>query len=609
MERRAANDVWVGLGLVGAVLLVYLPVICGGGFFFDDQLLLLDNRAIWADGGLWSIWFSTDHPDYFPLMSSTLWVEARLWGHAAWGYHLTNALLHGASAVLLWRILLRLRVPAAGAVIGALLFALSPVNVASVASIAERKNTLSMLLACGAVLAWLRAQDTGSRRAYAWSIVLFAGSLLSKTATVMVPVVLLVLAWQRRGRVTRRDVLRTSPFFGLSLLLGLVTVWFQHHRAIGGVVVRDDSMVSRAATAACAVWFYLGKALLPVNLMFNYPRWDVMRWGAAAFVPAVLLLALFALLGAFRKTALRPALGALGIYVLLLLPMLGFLNIFFMRYSLVSDYWQYHATAAVYGLIGAAGAWAIGKTRGAGRRAWLAAASLVVLLFAGVAASEATIYRSGESLWRDTIARNPDAWVAEAQLGMAELQAAGGDAALLADAIGHLERARALAPQEPENLLNVGAAYQRAGRTADALAAYAAAAKSPRATANDRSSAFLNQSAVFSQAGRLEEAAAAAAEALAAEPGSALAALRMADVQLRRGDAAAAQRWYEQALTLDPTLGGARYALAGIKARAGDLHGAATQVALLTGAAPDDPAVRAAVERLAREGAATRGGR
>jgi hypothetical protein len=110
MNQHTSRVAWTSLGLLSLVLCVYLPVIAGCGFLWDDHLLLLDNRLVWSPGGLFDIWFSTKNPDYFPLMSTSFWLEARLWGREAWGYHLVNALLHAGSAILLWRIFTRLKI-------------------------------------------------------------------------------------------------------------------------------------------------------------------------------------------------------------------------------------------------------------------------------------------------------------------------------------------------------------------------------------------------------------------------------------------------------------------------------------------------------------------
>ncbi len=220
--------------IVGAALLAYAPVL-RAGFIWDDAVFLTENRLIRASDGLYQFWFTTAPPDYFPLTSSMLWFEWRLWGQNALGYHVVNVLLHAASAMLLWRVLLRLKVP--GAWLAGLLFAVHPVAVESVAWITERKNTLPMVLCLASLLAYLRFDDsihhddttsttngnllhshhddtTGTTNGnlqstirtpqYSISLGLFLLALLAKTSVVMLPVVLLLLAWWRRGKIRRQ---------------------------------------------------------------------------------------------------------------------------------------------------------------------------------------------------------------------------------------------------------------------------------------------------------------------------------------------------------------------------------------------------------------------
>jgi hypothetical protein len=97
--------------LVALTLLAYVPAI-QGGFVWDDDSMLTDNFVI-KEHGLYRAWFTTKQLNYWPVTSTSYWLEHKFWGLNPIGYHVTNILLHAASALLVWRILLRLRIPGA----------------------------------------------------------------------------------------------------------------------------------------------------------------------------------------------------------------------------------------------------------------------------------------------------------------------------------------------------------------------------------------------------------------------------------------------------------------------------------------------------------------
>ena len=505
--------------IVAAALLAYAPVL-RAGFIWDDDAFLTENPLIRAPDGLYRAWFTTTSPDYFPLTSSMLWLEWRLWGPNAAGYHLVNVLLHAASAVLLWRVLLRLRIP--GAWLAGLLFAVHPVAVESVAWITERKNTLAMALYLASILAWLRCDgvgfhhdDTtsttnGSRQTairsdhdettntsnatphstlrtphYLLSLGLFLLALLAKTSVVMLPAVLLGCAWWRRGRVARRDLVRVLPFAAVAAALGLVTIWYQYHNAIGPHVVRSEGLASRAVTAGWAAWFYLYKALLPLKLCFVYPRWTA-AVSLLAVVPGLLFLAMLFLFARFGPKGWgRPFLFALGYFLVTLLPVLGFVDISFMYYSLVADRWQYTALVGVVALAAGLSARLLERPGGT-RKAATAAAGALVLACAALTFGQTHIYHDQEALWRDTAAKNPTAWIAYTNLGgllFRKAMAPGADSAALLDEAGRcceqafriLDRAGAPKPYYAAAYVNRGNIRAAAKRCAEAVSDYSRA--------------------------------------------------------------------------------------------------------------------------------------
>src|SRR5688572_10527758 len=121
----------MGVAIIALTFLAYYPALTNG-FIWDDDDLLTENPLIF--GPLRDIWFSTKFFDYYPLTLTSLWVEFRLWGMRPAPYHFTNILLHAISAVVFWRVLLRLSVP--GAWLAAAVFAVHPVAVESAAWIA-----------------------------------------------------------------------------------------------------------------------------------------------------------------------------------------------------------------------------------------------------------------------------------------------------------------------------------------------------------------------------------------------------------------------------------------------------------------------------------------
>lgn len=464
MKPLTPKQNWlVGLLLVAATFIAYQPM-WQAGFIWDDDGFLLNNPLIHRPNGLFHFWFTTSAPDYFPLTSTTLWLEWRLWGEKPLGYHLVNVLLHALSAVLWWRVLEKLRMPLPW--LAAALFALHPVAVDSVAWITERKNTLSMFFFALSLLCYLKAD---AQRWYWLSLLAFLCALLSKTAPVMLPFVLLLCDWWRseQKKFSQRELFRVAPFFLLSLALGLVTVWFQHHRAISGdaSVVRADSLPTRIAGAGWAIWFYLFKALLPVNLSFVYPRWKIDTANPLVYAPALLVVAALLFFWLKRERWGKGWFFALAYFVLLLLPILGFLNIYFMRYSLVADRWNYFSIIAPMVLL-AAGTGCIANHGGQSSLLVSKVLGGVLLLAFGLLTWEHSgTYQDPETLWRTTVARNPSSAMAWNCLGDAVLQNG-----KLEEAISYFEKSLAIDPGDPLVQNNLAAALLRRGQANKAIA-------------------------------------------------------------------------------------------------------------------------------------------
>ncbi len=404
-----------GFALIVLVTVVtYLPVL-RGGFIWDDDVLITENPMVKAPDGLHRFWFTAEAADYRPMTWSLWWLEWKLWGDHAAGYHAVNVLLHAMNAILIWIILRRLRIPVAW--LGGLLFAVHPVNVVTVAWVSEQKNTLSMFFMALSILSYLKFDEEGHRRWHVLSWMTFLAALLSKTGMIMEPFALLGCVWWRHGRWQRKDWLRCAPFFFACAVMGLVTV-VQHQHVLAGEIVRTGA-ASRLVTAGWIPWFYLSKALLPVNLTMIYPKWELDASHWVSWVPGLALTGCFVLFWCKRKTWGRPLLFGFGYFVVMFFPVLGFFDQAFYRYSLVSDHWQYYSIVGVIALVVAGGEKVCRQWGGLSAPLGMAVGAAVVMAMGAVTWSRAAIYAHGETLWRDAVAKNPSAWVAHANLALA----------------------------------------------------------------------------------------------------------------------------------------------------------------------------------------------
>ncbi len=472
MIEGGRRKFWKGAAAIFVVTAaVYAPAM-RAGFIWDDDLLLTDNRNITRPGGLGKLWFSTEPTDYYPITWTTLWVEWRLWGMNAAGYHVTNVLMHAAGAVLLWMVLGRLRIP--GAWLAAMIFAVHPVNVESVAWVSERKNTLSLVFYMLTVLFYLRYDEEQRPRLYGLSLGMFACALLSKASVVMLPAVLLGCVWWRRGELDRGDLARAVPFFSLAAVMGAVTVWFQYARAMAGEPSRTEGFLTQLATAGWAVWFYAYKALLPLGLCTIYPRWSVDGSSPVSFVPAMLLAGAFVLAAAHRRGWGRPVLFALGYFVVSLFPVLGFFDMYPLKFTLVADRWQYLAVIGPVALATGAGTVLLRDAGAAWRRA---AAGAAVCLLGALAWNQTGAYRDRETLWRANLERCPDCWMSRYNLGLA-LDEQGRDA----EAQAEYARALELKPDLADAMAGVGHVMYRGGDTDGAIACFRRALEMDRRT-------------------------------------------------------------------------------------------------------------------------------
>jgi protein O-mannosyl-transferase len=541
------KDTWRSYGWRGALIVLltvvaYFPAL-RGGFIWDDDDHLTKNPAVHSTEGLKQIWSSLAVSRYYPLTLTTFWTEYHLWGLNPLPYHVVNIALQAINAVLLWILLRRLKVR--GAWLAAALWAVHPVNVETVAWVTELKNTQSIFFFLLALLIFLRFEDGQRGRDYGIALVCGAAAMLSKPSTVVLPGVILLCAWWRRGRWTRQDLLRVAPLVALAAGMSLLTVLEQRRHiereiALGWTLTAGQRLV----LAADAVWFYAGKLLWPADLTFIYPRWELRTDSVVAWLPLMGLLAVAWVLWRFRHEKwARAGTFGLGYFVIALLPVLGFFEIFFFRYSYVADHFQYLASIGLVALVVSLGNMICDRAGKGGREAGrvVAAGALLTLVFCTW--TQAHVYHDSETLWRDTLAKNPGALMAHNNLGVL-LEESG----RITEAIEHFQQALRINADNSETHNNLGFALFQQGDRVNAMKEYQQALRFNPGLAI----AYFNIGTVFRQLGQPSEAIRQFEQALRLNPNYPEAHNNLGLALQGLGKVAEAQEHYQEALRINP---------------------------------------------------------
>ena len=578
VQRRSALA--FGFLLLAAVLAAYLPAL-QAGFVWNDDTYLTENPTLDRPGALSLIWTEPRASEqYYPLVFTTFWFEKQLWGLHPFGYHLVNVLLHAGSALLLWAFLRRLGLPAAW--LAAALFALHPMCVESVAWVTERKNTLSLFLSLLAMHGFLAAREARAAAAeppkkrksrvevpwvrrpaplYAGALVAFTLALFAKTTASVVPAVFLVLVWWRKGRVAVSDVKPLLPFFAVGAALAFQTAWLEKTmvRATG-----DDwslGFPGRVVLAGRTVAFYARQFLVPGDIAFIYPRWTVDPREASQWLPALGALALLGAALALRKRIGRGPLAILLLFGGVLFPAMGFFNVYAMRYSYVADHFAYQAVAVAAAGLVCGLASLLASSSAAVRRAAAGAAALVLVLAGVVSSRQARAFESVETLWLDTLAKNPDCFMCHTNYGFWLSRQGRPD-----EAVGHFEQSLRIRPHNVPTLLNLAKIEEDRGRF-DAAAARLRAALAIDAA---DTTVLINLGTVETKGGRFDEAVTTYREALRiGSPSDYLAHNGLAVALARKGDLRGAVEEFQAALRANPDYAPARANLEKLLAAAG----------------------------------------
>lgn len=541
--------------LIALVLAAYGPSLLGG-FLWDDAAYLTHNPAVQDPRGLARIWLEADScPYYHPVLFSVFWLEDRLWDSRPFPCRAVNLALHVLNAGLVVRILRPLLGEASWG--AGFLYALHPVQVATVAWITELKNVLSGTFALLTAWLWTSRTPQNQLRNISLGLICFVAGLLTKPMICTLPAALVLWVWWRdsveagpRGERapsllaalwgTRLSLL---PFWGASLIAALLMI--RHVQNPQGMVDAnfDFTLLERWVLAGQIASHYAWDLIWPVRLTPVYGKWDV---NAASPWPHLFPLAwvgLVALCWGLRRRLGTGPLVAILYYLLMLSPVLGILDYGGMAYCFVFDHHQYHAVIGPAALLAGIllGTDWLGPRLGARlRRAMLLAVILVLTVLSN---RTSHLYADELDLWQYTVRTVPRSAKAAGFLAAKLMEKGRAEEALQVT-----ERALADNPGDAEAHFALAGVLAHLGRNAEALQSLQEAVRLNPSFATAR----FNLALGLIREGQARQAAEQLRELLRRRPGCREAYVPLADALILIGESDEAERVLRAALELDP---------------------------------------------------------
>jgi protein O-mannosyl-transferase len=548
--------------LLLAVGLVFGRTVCYDFVNFDDDHYVYDNphvtRGLDARGVVWAF-TSGEASNWHPLAWLSHMLDCEIYGLNPGGHHLTNVLLHAASAILLFLVLLRMTGDLWPSAFVAAVFAVHPLRVESVAWIAERKDVLSgflFMLTLAAFVGYVRRPFSLVR--YLAVIAVFTLGLMAKPMLVTLPFVLLLLDYWPLGRMNP-NVLRTLrvrnrhtecagyivrlfklvlekvPLLALSAASCAATLWAQ----AGSMAVYEYvSLPLRIGNAAVSYVAYIGQFIYPVGLaaLYLHPLSALSVWKS---VGTFLILGAICIGVVVLRRRYPYLLTGWFWYVGMLLPVVGLVQV---GSQAMADRYTYLpqiglCIALAWGVAQACRTWPYC------RRACAIFAVLAVFAMMIISWRQTSYWRDSETLWTRVLACAPDNFIAHDSLGLIMFKTGRN-----AEAIEQYKQALQIKPGYIPAQYNLGVALFQAGRLQEAIEHYEEALR----LKPDYIEAHNNIGNALVKTGQFDEAIDHYQQVLRLDPDFADAHYNLGNVLFKINRVEEAIGHYERALTLNP---------------------------------------------------------
>lgn len=443
------------------------------GFIWDDDLYVYNNPFVKSMDGLKTIWFSRETSQYYPLTYTSFWIEHKFWVLNPFGYHVVNLILHICNSLMIFLILRNLYKRAAFPV--ALIFAVHPIQVETVAWISERKNLLGFIFFLAALLVYLKFDGTKKTRYYLMAIGFFVCALLSKSVSVCFVCVPILYKWYKDGKVTWREVKISIPFVIIGLTAAINTIYIEANLAGAKGDAWDLTILEKFVLSGRILLFYIYKLCVPFEFMSFYPRWnvDTSVWWQWTF-SIVSLFLLFSLVCYRNKIGRGPA-TLFIFYIISIFPALGFVNVYPMLFSFVADHFSYFSAPAILLLICATVILVLDKVDKKVPLLWTnivkilkwSVLSIVIIFLCSKSMALNHSYKNLFTFWEEVIRKNPKAWIGHHNLAVLYMN------------IGELERSESfyekaieIRPDYARAYYNLALLYVSSGKQQQAIVSY-----------------------------------------------------------------------------------------------------------------------------------------
>ncbi|MEO5971238.1 MAG: tetratricopeptide repeat protein [Bdellovibrionia bacterium] len=446
-------------------LFVFYPAL-SGSFILDDWTFISDNLALSEAAHPFHFWASFDQADYWPLTYSLLWLMWKLFKFSWTYYHITNISFHALNATLVAWIGKRYQLK--GTLLAALIFLIHPAQLQAVAWIFQIKTLMATTFLLGSWYLYLKDDENSKNK----SLGLFFLALCSKTSVVTFPIVLLLheLSFRKEKKLflSKAEVKRILPFFSLGALFTFTTLWTNHVNFMKrGIQIWNGTPVERFALIWQNLGHYLKSFFLPIDLRFSYPRELPVKMGLSGLITMVLLAFLVVFIAkkgrdyqndgqisAYLHTKKR--LFLVFCYLATLLPVLGLVNIPYMKNSFVADHWHYLSFSCLVLLFADFFVASLNKLKTKWIPVAIGMSTGALILLTEITFHQAQYYKNEEILWKQTLSKDPTSAFSWNCLGVYYLRWDRD-----AEAEGAFQKAASIDPSEQPALFNLAVLADR----------------------------------------------------------------------------------------------------------------------------------------------------